>query len=165
MNKTADYWVKRLQLAEHPEGGCFKRTYSAEHTEHFPSHEATRPTCTAIYYLLESRSFSAFHRLKSDEIWHYYCGTCNIKIHILDTNGKLVHLELGINDEALPQQTIYATNYFAAELCSQNSDDFALVGCTISPGFHFNDFSLGSYKELEGQYPRHKKLIERLTIR
>jgi len=111
---------------------------------------------------LEGKQVSKFHRLKSDEIWHFYDGS-PIKIYIIDEKGKLSENILGkrINDDVVFQTVIRKNNWFAAELV--NKKTFSLVGCTVSPGFDFSDFEFGDKEQLSNQFPKLKELIERLT--
>ena len=82
MISSAKYWIEKLNFEKHPEGGWFKEVYRSEEVipkkslpEYFPG---SRNISTSIYYLLEGDDFSAFHRIKSDEIWHYYEGNSAI---------------------------------------------------------------------------------------
>ncbi len=159
--KTANYWIEKLELLPHPEGGYYKEVYRSTEevvAELLPlQRTGIRSINTAIYYLLEKEIFSAFHRIKSDEIWHFYDGE-PIIIYAIDKNGKLEELLLDKNN---PMQIIPKDAWFAAELKDKNS--FALVGCTVAPGFDFEDFEMGERTRLLSEYPDHKILIGRLT--
>ena len=159
--KTANYWIERLELLPHPEGGYYKEVYRSTEevvAELLPlQRTGIRSINTAIYYLLEKENFSAFHRIKSDEIWHFYDGE-SIVIYVIDKKGKLEELLLDKNN---PMQIVPKNTWFAAELKDKNS--FALVGCTVAPGFDFEDFEMGERTRLLSEYPDHKILIERLT--
>lgn len=163
MKKRPVDWISQLDMEEHPEGGYYKRTYIADNSVYYESHKTQRPSCTAIYYLLSGEDFSALHILKSDEIWHYYDGTCNLIISIIESNEKMQQFDLGITEKAQPQKVIPANKYFGAELSSKNDDDFVLVGCTVSPGFDFEDFELAESNKLINEYPNHKEWINCLT--
>ena len=153
--RTASYWIKTLHLQKHPEGGWFKEVYRSE--EMFPvsawpkGFSGNRSISTSIYYLLEREDFSAFHRIKSDEIWHFYTGTSAIELISID-EGKIRKQILGENPEENQwfQVVVPGNTWFAAQL--QNTDGFALVGCTVSPGFHFDDFEMAT-QSLVIQYP------------
>jgi len=165
--KPIDYWVAKLALRPHPEGGAYAETYrsDARHTghdgdgEHFP---ALRNFATAIYYLLPAGEFSALHRIRSDELWHFYYGM-PLEIVVLDARGELEIKTLGLNLERgeAPQQLVSAGSWFGASVLTQSG--YCLVGCTVSPGFDFRDFEIGRREELTSQYPRHARLIERYT--
>ncbi len=159
--KTANYWIEKLKLLPHPEGGYYKEVYRSTEevvAELLPlQRTGIRSINTAIYYLLEKENFSAFHRIKSDEIWHFYDGKPLI-IYVIDKKGKLEELFL---DKDNPMQIVPKNTWFAAELKDKNS--FALLGCTVAPGFDFEDFEIGERSRLLSEYPDHKILIERLT--
>ncbi len=161
---NAEDWIRRLALAPHPEGGWYRRYYTSTNHQHYPSHNATRPSASAIYYLLKAGEFSAFHKIKSDEIWHYYTGTTQLRIYVLTSNGNLEIRQLGTENGALPQQVIPAKTFFAVELSGISAADYALVGCTVSPGFDFADFELGDKADLQARYPQHAGLLDKLCI-
>lgn len=97
----ASYWVEKLGLRPHPEGGYFRRTYTSETFTDLPSRfpdGVTRSFATAIYFLLESTDCSRMHRLKSDELWHFYCGS-PLTVHMIDGNGNYTPQTLGANFE------------------------------------------------------------------
>lgn len=165
MKRTANYWIKQLKLDKHPEGGWFKEIYRSEelvNADALPeSFSGSRNFSTSIYYLLEGKDFSSFHRIKSDEIWHYYDGDSAIEILSIQ-NGTLKKHYCGNNPDKNEQlQVIIPKNtWFAARLF--NSKGYALAGCTVSPGFHFDDFEMARKKLME-DYPNLKKEIASLT--
>nr|WP_321356608.1 cupin domain-containing protein [uncultured Draconibacterium sp.] len=143
--QTAAYWIEKLQLERHPEGGWFKEVYrSSEILEKsaLPESFGSERNCsTSIYYLLEKNDFSAFHRIKSDEIWHFYTGTSAVEIlYLIDGHLKTQKVGNNLDNEELFQFTVPKNTWFAAQLT--NKTGYALVGCTVSPGFHFEDFEL-----------------------
>ena len=146
MKKTAAYWIEKLGLEKHPEGGWFKEIYRADKL--VQTSFGQRSAATSIYYLLEGKDFSALHRIKSDEIWHYYAGSSAIEILWIE-EARLKSSRVGCNIEAGESfQVIVPENcWFAARLV--NNEGFALVGCTVSPGFDFNDFELADEKVAE----------------
>jgi predicted cupin superfamily sugar epimerase len=157
---TAENWIEHLGLKPHPEGGYYLETYrSSEKIS-----EIGRSISTAIYYLLRSGDRSHFHRLKSDEIWHFYDGSSAV-IHFIDANGvrSQRYIGLDIKNGELPQVLIPKGTWFAAEVAAP--DSFILVGCTVAPGFEFQDFELADRSTLLSQYPEHREIIERLSIR
>lgn len=164
--KTAEYFIKQLNLEKHPEGGFYKRIYQSEEViskDKLPDrYNSDRFYSTSIYYLLNGNDVSKFHRLKSDEIWHYYFGSSAI-IHIIDNLGNYSLKKLGLNLEENEnfQVAIPKNSYFAAEVIEKNS--FIIVGCTVSPGFDFEDFELTSKEKLLEKYPKHSKLIEKFS--
>lgn len=166
MPKSAQYWIDRLNLVAHPEGGYYRETYRSELSiarEALPSQfTGPRLVSTAIYFLLESNNFSAFHRLRSDELWHFYAGS-PITVHVIEPDGSYSRIQLGSNPDAgeVLQAVVKAGRWFASQVRDANS--FALAGCTVAPGFDFADFELGKRSDLVRRYPQHRALIEGLT--
>lgn len=159
--------IKKFNLQPHPEGGFYARTFQSTDTVKSSDisryYNESRYAGTSIYYLLTSNDFSAWHSLKSDEIWHYYRGS-PVEIHVIDKNGNLTTHLLGDsfdNPKASFQFAIPAGDWFAAELLDKTS--YSLVGCTVSPGFDFKDFTLADRGIFSSQYPQHNKIITRLT--
>ncbi len=167
MANSAAYWINTLKLDQHPEGGFFKEIYRSKEIiskKGLPlRYNSFRTFSTSIYYLLKSGEFSAFHRLKSDEIWHFYDG-CPLLIYILFPDGKLATVKLGQDpdNEERFQFVIPKGAWFAAK--PQKTDSFSLMGCTVAPGFDFDDFELGKEAYLTQKYPQHSQLIRELTI-
>jgi uncharacterized protein len=166
MHKDAKYWIEKLRLEPHPEGGHFRQTYRSEVViagEALPSgFTGARAASTAIYFLLEGKNFSAFHRLRSDEVWHFYVGAPLI-VHVIDEDGQYSSILLGRDLEAgqVPQAVVRAGSSFASHVADWKS--FAVVGCTVAPGFDFQDFEIGKRGELVARFPQHRELLERLT--
>jgi hypothetical protein len=164
--RDAAYWIQTLQLQPHPEGGYYRQTYRAElvlsREALPPSFTGPRPASTAIYFLLEGRNFSAFHRLRSDEVWHFYIGM-PVAVHVIAPDGQYSVLHLGSDPAAgeVLQAVVRAGCWFASEIANKKS--FALVGCTVAPGFDFEDFEMAKCAELVLQYPLHREIIEKLT--
>ena len=167
MNRKAKDYIQKLQLKKHPEGGYFKEIYRSGEiisAAKLPRrYKSSRPISTSIYFLLDGKQFSAFHKLQSDETWHFYDG-CTIILYILDEKGKLEIKRVGPKISAGDnfQITIKAGNWFAAELSDKKG--FALFGCTVSPGFDFNDFEIAKKDILIKQFPEHSEIISRLTL-
>ena len=164
--KDAGYWVKRLRLEPHPEGGYFRQTYRSKTTiprEALPAgFGGARAASTAIYFLLEGKNFSAFHRLRSDEMWHFYAGS-PLLVHVIDISGKHSTIFLGCAPDVgqTLQAVVPAGCWFASHVWDWKS--YALVGCTVAPGFDFEDFQMGKREELLSKYPQHRDVIRRLT--
>jgi len=159
LNKYANQLVKKLRLKRHPEGGYFRHTYSADTMVNVLGYEKPRCISTAIYYLLADHQFSAFHRVKSDELWHHYIGG-SLTLYEID-DGKLLKIKMGKDRGEKPQVAIKANTWFAASLQRKNS--YCLLGCTVSPGFDYEDWELGKRNELVTLYPQHKVIIEKYT--
>lgn len=167
MNKkyNARYWIENLNLKPHPEGGYYCQTHKSElildglATSGINS---SRPLFTLIYFLLDHDHFSALHRLKSDEVWHFYIGS-SLTLYILSPTGSLEKKFLGpdIDRNQSFQQIVKAGNWFGADIDDKSS--YSLVGCSVSPGFDFEDFEMGEREKLLKEFPQHKNLIDRLT--
>lgn len=162
------YYIKKLKLEKHPEGGYYKQIYKDKimiKKEGLPNiFDGNRSCSTAIYYLLNGNNFSAFHKIKSDEIWHYYEGNTSIKIYEIKNNGELIVHDLGRNvDNEKFVVVIEKNSWFAAELKNKEENNFALVGCTVAPGFEFKDFKLADINELLLQYPNYIDIIQKLS--
>ncbi len=162
---TVSELVKKLNLLKHPEGGFYKEVYRSEEkisSDALPDRfGGERNFSTSIYYLLEKGDFSAFHRIKSDETWHFYSGD-PLEIFIIDNTGKPDKIILGSPEyEGVFQYTVLAGNWFAARTVKGGS--WSLVGCTVAPGFDFNDFELAERRKLIDSYPGLKDIIQEFT--
>ncbi|OGD22922.1 MAG: hypothetical protein A2W03_03145 [Candidatus Aminicenantes bacterium RBG_16_63_16] len=165
MNEAAS-WIEWLGLVPHREGGYYREIYRSEDLVPAaglpPRFSGSRALATSIYYLLTGRQVSYFHRLRSDEIWHFYLGG-RLTLAIIRPAGGLEEINLGQDFSAgeVLQAVIRAGQWFGAFVAEP--DSFALAGCTLSPGFDFADFELAGRAELLGQYPQHRSTILKLT--
>lgn len=165
MQHTVAELVEKFQLLPHPEGGFYKETYRSPemiNQEALPQRfSGDRHFSTAIYFLLERGNFSAFHRIQSDECWHFYAGQ-TLHVHVIHPNGQYELLKLGddLSKAESFQAVVPAGSWFASETATGGS--FSFVGCTVAPGFDFADFELAKAAELIQQFPSGKTLIERL---
>lgn len=158
--------VKSLNLLPHPEGGFYKETYRSSliipKSVLADNFSGDRSVCTGIYFLLTSDNFSAFHRIQQDEMWHYYSGS-PLLVHIIDPKGHYSEIEVGLDFDngQQPQFVVPAGCWFASSVKEENS--FSLVGCTVAPGFDFDDFELASFDMLSNKFPQHQQIIKKLT--
>lgn len=169
MKYTASYLIEKLNLKLHPEGGYYAQIYKdpsiIKKIGLQNNFDGDRSCSTAIYYLLYEDRTSVFHKIKSDEVWHYYSGNTNLKIYEIKPNGILRIHNLGNdidNNEAFVC-IIEKNSWFAAELNYKNDDNFALVGCTVAPGFEFRDYKIGDFEDLKKKFPQHIEIIKKLT--
>ncbi len=162
----AEAWIRRLDLKPHPEGGFYREIYRSPEIvpraglpERFPG---DRTLATSIYFLLARGQISRFHRLRSDEIWHLYEGG-PVVLHVLEPGTGHRRLLLGreAKEEQAHQIVLRAGCWFGAELVPPA--DFVLAGCTLAPGFEFEDFELGRRRDLMAAFPAHVDIIERLA--
>lgn len=165
MTQPAQFWIDHLQLKIHPEGGFYKETYrskeSVRHQDLPRRFTGDRNFSTAIYFLLRSQDRSVFHRIKSDELWHFHAGV-SLSIYVIQDNTLTIH-KLGPNpDKGESLQVVIPANcWFGAKV--EQPDSYTLSGCTVAPGFDFQDFELADRKMLLKQFPDLTHIIEMLT--
>ena len=157
--RDAPYWMDKLRLKPHPEGGYYRETYRSELAVSPAAQppEKARSASTAIYFLLAGKQFSAFHRIASDEMWHLYAGG-PLLIQVISVTGG--HSSISLGGEMF-QAVVPAGAWFGA--CLAEPHGYALVGCTVAPGFDFADFELANRSALLAEYPQHRDLIVQLT--
>ncbi len=163
LETSSDNLISLLSLTPHPEGGYFRETYRSQHRVTREEDAASRSASTAIYYLLRGRERSTWHRIRSNEMWHFYDGV-PLRIYVLEPDGGLSILRLGHplrHEGADFQALVPAGRWFAAE-CEQ-SEGYGLVGCTVAPGFEFEEFEIGEASILKRDWPEHAELIARLA--
>ena len=166
MRPDASYWLEKLQLTRHVEGGAFREVYRSDlilPRKSLPLFfQGDRSASTHIYFLLAAGEFSAFHRIAGDEIWHFYFGD-PLLVYEIGHNGRLTIHRLGNDPEKEEsfQTVIKAGSWFAS--VPAEGGEYALVGCTVAPGFDFADFELAEGAALAQQYPEHAEIIMKLT--
>lgn len=164
-DRNADYWIEKLNLLPHPEGGFYRETYRA--AESISRHalpqrfNGERQHATAIYFLLRVHDRSHFHRIQSDELWHYHAGDV-LSIFVLDESG-VTELKLGtdIDSGESPQVVVPGGKWFGAVV--KNPGHYTLSSCTVSPGFDFEDFEIADRAQLLQAFPKHRDIIITLT--
>ena len=158
MLPDAQYWIDTLAMQPHPEGGYYKETYKSPGK----IKGSDRRYATAIYFLLLEDKFSAFHRITSDELWHFYTGS-PLDVFVINAQDEMEEIHLGPDPEAGQtfQAVVPGGRWFASRMAQP--DSYALVGCTVSPGFDFRDFEMGDRYALSSRYPQHATLIKSLT--
>ena len=148
----------------HPEGGWYKEVYrssgSIPHKALPTEFTGSRSYCTSIYFLLEKGQISAFHRIKSDEIWHFYAGH-PLNVHIIHPDGKPGLIKLGRNYDA--GESLQAVVPAGCWFGSFTEENYSLVGCTVAPGFDFGDFEMAERQILLEKYPDYSEIILKLT--
>jgi predicted cupin superfamily sugar epimerase len=140
MIRDAQYWIKRLKLAPHPEGGYFRESYRSDLW--LPA--GALPA-----------EFSGARRAS-------YAGGA-LLVHELSADGSYTQKKLGSDPEAGEelQVVVEAGRWFASSVC--DAESYALVGCTVAPGFDFADFEMAKRDELVRKYPQHQEIIMRWT--
>lgn len=135
---TIDEIIAKLDLQPHPEGGFFKEMWRSDEILKRTNGDI-RSVGTSIYFLLPKGVISAWHKVESVEIWHFYSGDPLI-LELEDDAGKLIKIEMhsdvlnGGNPQALVKHGQWQRAYSTGE--------YSLVGCTVSPGFDFEDFTM-----------------------
>ncbi len=164
---TPEEIIKKLELKPHPaEGGYFRETYRSPNSlpsSALPNYPGERAASTAIYYLLTPATSSRLHRLRGDEIFHFYYGDPT-KMLQLSPDGGVREIVLG-SDLAAGQRVqvlVPAGHWQGCRLVDGGS--VALLGCTVAPGFEYEDFEAGSRLELTRHYPSVAEEILRLTL-
>ncbi len=154
--KSAQYYIEKLNMTPHVEGGYFKESVVSEDL-----FREDKKLFSSIYFLLETGEISHFHRLTSDEMWYYHDGQA-LTIYMITPEGELITKQLGLDIEKgeVPQVLVPKGYIFGS---SMNNDGFALVGCMVAPAFTFNDFELFERNELLNMYPNLEDVIKKLT--
>ena len=166
MNRSAQYWIGKLGLTAHIEGGAFREIFRSDMVLPqgvlTPEHKGDRNAMTSIYFLLRHGDFSAFHRIASDELWHHYDGG-PMCIYEITEDGKLICHLLGMDVDKgqRPMAVIKAGSWFGSRVEQEGS--YTLCGCTVAPGFDFADFELADRAALKQQYPEYGSIIDELT--
>lgn len=146
---TASEIIEQLDLEKHPEGGYFRETYRANEIVQGED-EKDRSAGTGIYFLLAEGVCTNWHRVSSDELWHFYKGE-KLVLEVIDSQGNFNRLFLNneLSDEGKFQQLI-------PKHCWQRAysmGSYTLVGCTVNPGFEFEDFEMIEVDELANKFP------------
>ena len=166
---NAEEIIRLLGMEPHPEeGGYFVQTYKSEEviaTKALPHrYGSKRSYGTAIFYLLTPDTFSQLHRLESDEIFHFYLGD-PVTMLQLHPDGSTNVVTLGHDIRSGQQlQVVVPRGTWQGSLLNEGGD-FALLGCTVAPGFEYSDYESGSRGDLLKEYPEQEELITRLTPR
>ena len=151
--------VQTLGLLPHPEGGFYRETHRAALQVEFGG--TARAASTSIYYLLHGPGVSRLHRIDADEGWHWHGGV-GLRVHVFDKTGyRALDLGMDFESDQRPHQTVPAGAWFGAEVIG--GQGYALVSCTVAPGFDFAHFELAERKAALAQWPAHEALIKKLT--
>ncbi|MBV6274128.1 cupin domain-containing protein [Alcaligenaceae bacterium CGII-47] len=166
MLEKTKYWqtlVEHLNLQPHPEGGYYRETFRSD--QQIPFNGGMRCASTVIYYLLAPGAYSAWHRIDADETWYFHTG-CPVSVHVLSAQGDVLTHRLGNPIEhagAVFQATVPAGRWFAAEL--SEPDDFALLSCSVAPGFEFSGFELAGAADMDDAAQQHGEWVTRLLVK
>lgn len=156
-----DKLIQKFDLILHPEGGYYKETYrSQEDVEvNYGTSKKIRNISAAIYFLIDSKHFSAWHRVNQDELWFFHAGS-SLTVHMIDEKtGQLSHVKIGnpVHDDCPAFFLVPAKVWFAASVDDKSS--YSFVSCTTAPAFDFQDFHLAKRDEFLHKFPQHKEII------
>lgn len=152
-----------LKLEPHPiEGGHFRQTWVSAEKVQLP--RGLRAAGTAIYYLLEEGTFSEMHMLKSDEVFHFYLGDPVEMLQLYSDGGRSAVITLGPHlEKGQHVQLVVPAGVWQGTRLVEGGK-FALLGCTVSPGFDYADYRGGSFAELAVTWPAERERIRALTL-
>jgi predicted cupin superfamily sugar epimerase len=158
-------WLTYLNLKPHPEGGWFSEIYRNHElisdTELTTKYSGKRNLATSIYFMLANGNISKLHRLKSDELWYFHYGS-QLTVHIfLKGEYKIITMGTDIGKKQQLQLLIPAGAIFGAEVLETGG--YTVLGCMVTPGFHFDDFELVPYNRIIEEYSVYSDLIKKLT--
>jgi predicted cupin superfamily sugar epimerase len=162
---TTDEVKKALGLQPHPrEGGWYVRTWESAEFVALPRYTGERRTSTAIYYLLEPGTFSEMHVLQSDEIFHHYLGGAVEMLQLFDDgSAKVTVIGKDIAAGETPQHVVPRGVWQGSRMLRDG--EWALLGCTVSPGFEFEDYADATAEQLIKRWPAEAERIKALTNR
>ena len=160
MSRAAMDMVERLGLEPHPEGGFYREVFRSP-VRVACADGRERSASTAIYFLLAGGQFSAWHRVLSDELWHLYAGQALDLWMMCPQTGAVQQHRLSPSGSDTYAVAVPA-GWWQAAVCPQDQD-FALMGCTVAPGFEFSDFELAGREQLIAAYPGSREAILRFT--
>ncbi|MEO0335368.1 MAG: cupin domain-containing protein [Pseudomonadota bacterium] len=161
---SAETAIDRLQLQPHPEGGYYRETYRSQlELEGLQGFTGLRSCSTGIYFMLKAGSRSHLHRIRSDEMWHFYAGD-PLKIVMLAESGERSEVVIGpwLDEGQTFQFVVPKGVWFGAEVAMGGS--FSLVGCTVAPGFDFEDFQMANREAMLAEFPGHAEFLETFCI-
>ena len=164
---NADDYIAKLGMTQHVEGGAFKEHYRAPmrlpQAVLSAAHKGDRHASTAIYFLLRHGEFSAFHLLASDEVLHFYDGQA-LRVYEIDAAGVMHIHTLGRDLDGGERFALVIAGGSWFALRCEVAGGFSLIGCTVAPGFDFEDFTLDDRAMLLEKFPRHAPLIREMTF-
>ena len=162
--QNAQDLIAKLNLQQHPEGGWYKEIDRSSDLIQTQS-QSQRNASTSIYFLLLGNERSHLHKIDAQEQWHYYAGTSPLLVHYIDQSQEIITSKIGnigLMENTVPQTIVPKNSWFSAEL--EDKDGFALVGCTVAPGFEFSHFELDKNGALAKTFPQHAKFIEHFSL-
>lgn len=159
-----DYLIKRYSMIEHPEGGFYVETFRSDINVEVKLNSqdvVIRPASTCIYFLIVSGNFSRLHRIKSDEVWHFYLGGPMTVVEIDENGCRETILGNNIEKGEIVQYCVKRDTWFGS--FPNEGTSYSFVGCSVSPGFVYEDFELASRSKLLEEFPNSRDMIIKLT--
>jgi len=162
LDKDKSFWIDKLQLRPHPDGGYFTENYRSSdkvdgQTNSMENHNAS----TSIYHLYDSETKSFCHKLSADEMWYFHYGS-SITIYMIDEDGNFNVKICGSGEEEDLAVLVPKNTWFGARVFEPGS--YGLVSCNVSPGFEYADFQSLDRNELILKFPQHKEAILFYTL-
>jgi predicted cupin superfamily sugar epimerase len=161
--KNAAFWIKHLQLIQHPTAGHYKVVYESPETLMNKENQPRRAH-SSIYYLLESHEIGYWRCIKSDETFHFYAGS-DLTLHLIKKDGTVRQVKMGnLSEDASAkfQFTVPANTWFALEVTQKNS--YSLVACSVTPGFDYYDYNILDKKYMLSIFPQHAAMIHQFGV-
>lgn len=157
--------VEALDLQPHVEGGFYRQTFKSDRAEKIETKDGERVTMTSIYYLLTADSPIGHFHLNQSDIMHYFHAGDPITYYLIYPNGNLETVVLGPDVLAgqTMQMVVRGGVWKASSLPDKPDYGYGLIGEAVSPGFEYDDMTLGQTAELISQFPQHQALITRLS--
>jgi len=149
--------IERLQLRPHPEGGAYRETFRSAMPVLHPVTGEGRQALTGIYFLLQKGEFSAWHSVRSDEVWVLLDGG-PLELHLIDPEGRH-EKRMVTRDWVTGEPTAVVPAGWLQAARPAAGVEFALCACYVAPGFDFADFSLPDWEELAARYPGLEKVM------
>ncbi len=157
--------LDKFNMKVHPEGGYFGdgfRSTEFLRSDQLPKrYSGPRNVYSSIYFMVTKDRPSRFHRLKTDEIWHFYSGD-TLTLHLIHDHGKYECIELGNREEHERFQFLAPKNTWLAAGCN-GKEGYSLMGCSLAPGFEYDDFELADKEQLLKEYPQIEAIISEFT--
>jgi len=161
MPMNAETIIRQLDLKPHPEGGFYREVHRSGRLTSFPGFTGPRSICTSILFLLSGDDFSTFHRIRQEEIWHFYAGSA-LQLHLFE-HGLSPYRCLSLGKNLAKKETPVIVVPAGSAQAAETKGKWTLAGCTVAPGFDFSDFTIADKAELLADFPNDAQIILRLS--
>lgn len=151
--------IEKYRLQPHPEGGWYREIHRSGRSVGTPSgYPGDRTALTVIYFLLVAGDFSAFHRVRSEEVWVHLAGA-PLQLVVIENDEPQINLLSSAEEPGAPVAVVPPGEFQAARTLGQ----YTLVTCLVAPGFDFADFEMPSRENLLHLFPRHEALVNQFS--